>query len=256
MRTIPVVMAALAVLSAAGLGRAETLQQPMAPRPYCAPEVNVVGAVEDEACAFDGVPEGQEHKTLLIYLHGALPARHGVAYLQQRAMATHAKANGVTVLMPHAPETEGFHFWPRSPEAIAAQEAGIVERIRDARRNLEEQMHVTFENVYVVGFSSGAYYASSLAVRGVLDDVDGYIVLAGGCAQPAPEESEEDVSSRVPVFVGINGGDPTTMGAASNFAGELRGLKWPTRSEVQGTGHLVDGVLLAHGIAWLRGERD
>ena len=100
----------------------------------------------------------------------------------------------------------------------------------------------------MVGFSSGAYYASSLAVRGAMD-VDGYIVLAGGGAWVPPGEQPP---TRAPVFVGVSAADPSTADHARAFAGVLAGAHWPFRVETRSTGHGVDRAYMAHGLTWLR----
>ena len=215
--------------------------------PWCAPEVT---ELSDHVCYFDGgTPEDGRH-TLVIYLHGMLAATPGFQYLQQRAMALHAKKHGFTVLLPTSPRTPGGYLWPTSAAAQKEQEAGVIAGFAAARAKLEERLEHGFDEVFVVGFSSGAYYASSLALRGALD-VDGYMVLAGAGTWGHREGAQ---IKRAPVFVGVSAADKATAPDSRGFAGTLAQLGWPYRVEERQAGHMVDWTFMAHGIAWLRGK--
>jgi poly(3-hydroxybutyrate) depolymerase len=183
-------------------------------KPWCAPEVS---ELSDHVCFFDGGVPADGRRTLVVYLHGLLATTPGFQWLQQRAMAIHAKRLGFAVLLPTSPKVQDAYVWPTSHTAQEQQEAQIVAGIQQARTDLEQRLGHGFDEAFVVGFSSGAYYASSLAVRGVLD-VDGYVVLAGG------------------------------------FAAALAGMGWPFRAEERNAGHMVDWAFLTHGIQWLRGR--
>lgn len=223
----------------------------LAPRPYCASELT---ELSDGLCVFDGGTPDDGRRTLVVYLHGALKDSPGAAYLQQRAMVFHAKREHFTVLFAAAPESGGFRAWPRSREAQAAQEPGVVAGLALARRALELDRGRPFDETFVAGFSSGAYYAGSLALRGVLP-VDGYLIFAGGNREPEP--IDDDAPRRqIPVFVGVSAGDPTTANGTRTLGGQLSDLGWPSRMEEQNTGHLVDWTLMNHGVAWLREQKD
>jgi predicted esterase len=142
--------------------------------------------------------------------------------------------------------------WPTSQAAQEQQEPGILSDLRRARDDLERRLGHPFDETFVVGFSSGAYYASSLALRGALD-ADGYIVLAGGAAWMRGQAAA--ASKRAPVFVGVSAADPQTANHSRSFAAALAGLGWPRRVEERDVGHLVDWDYLAHGIQWLRALR-
>jgi predicted esterase len=222
---------------------------PLAPRPYCASELTELA---DGLCVFDGGTPDDGRKTLVVYLHGALKDVPGAAYLQQRAMVFHAKREHFTVLFAAAPESGGFRAWPRSPEAQAAQEEQVVVGLSIARKSIERQLGRPFDETFVAGFSSGAYYAGSLALRGVLP-VDGYLIFAGGNREPTPID---DASRRAPVFVGVSAADPGTANGTRTLGGQLADLDWPSRTEEQNAGHLVDWTLMNHGVAWLRAQKD
>ena len=226
----------------AGDARAKLLN---APKPWCGPDVS---ELSDHVCFFDGgVPPGGR-RTLVIYLHGALAMTPGFQYLQQNAMALHAKRLNFTVVIPTGPTDGAGYVWPTSQGAQKDQEGGILAGIRRARSDVEKRLGHGFDETFVVGFSSGAYYASSLAVRSALD-IDGYIVLAGGSGWV---RSEKPGGKRAPVFVGVSAADPQTAAHSRAFAGSLAALGWPARVEERNAGHMVDWTLMSHGIAWLR----
>lgn len=217
------------------------------PKPWCAPEVS---ELSDHTCWFDGGTPADGRRTLVVYMHGAYAATPGFQWLQQRAMAFHAKRHGFTVLLPTAPRSDVGYVWPTSQKAQEEQEAKILAGIKKSRAELEKRAGKPFDEVFVVGFSSGAYYSSSLAVRGGLD-VDGFIVLAGGSGWAR----EATPHKRAPIFVGVSAADPQTAGHSRGFAGSLAALKWPFKVEERNAGHMVDWTFMAHGIAWLRAQR-
>jgi predicted esterase len=236
-----------AATGAASASADESRSTPKAngPKPWCAPEVS---ELSDHVCYFDGGTPADGRRTLVVYLHGVLATTPGFQWLQQRAMAIHAKRLNFTVLLPTSPKVDGGYGWPTSVAAQKEHEAEIVSGIEKGRADLEQRLGHRFDETFVVGFSSGAYYASSLAVRGALD-VDGYMVLAGG----APwVRSEIKATKRAPVFVGISGADRQTAGHSRAFAGVLAGAGWPYRAEERNATHMVDWVFMAHGMQWLR----
>ena len=216
-----------------------------APKPWCAPEVS---ELSDHVCFFDGGAPEDGRRTLVVYLHGLLATTPGFQWLQQRGMALHARRLGFTVMLPTAPAVEGGYAWPTSRAAEEKEEPEILAGIQSSRADLERRLGHAFDETFVVGFSSGAYYASSLAVRGALD-VDGYIVLAGGASWV---RSSATTAKRAPVFVGVSAANPQTAGHSRAFAGALAGLGWPYRAEERDAGHMVDWAFMTHGLQWLR----
>ena len=221
-------------------------------KPWCGPDVV---ELSDHVCFFDGAPADAPRRTLVIYMHGMLATNPGFQYVQQRALARDARAGHFTVLFPTSPLVKDGYFWPTSQAAQTGQEPALLAGIEQARAALAARLGHPFDETFVVGFSSGAYYASSLAVRSALD-VDGYIVLAGGSpwVRPLAGASSAGVK-RAPVFVGVSAADPQTAGHSRAFARTLAALGWPYRVEERNVGHLVDEVLLAHGLSWLRGRK-
>ena len=221
---------------------------PAGPLPWCAPEVS---ELSDHTCWFDGGTPADGRRTLVVYLHGAYAATPGFEYLQQRALALQAKHHNFTLLLPTAPRTEGGYLWPSGQAAQKATEAAILENVAKSKAELERLAGKPFDETFVVGFSSGAYYASSLAVRQAID-VDGFMVFAGGSSWARPSDAPPATARRAPVFVGVSAADRQTVAHSRAFAGTLAALGWPRRVEERNVGHTVDWVLFAHGLAWLR----
>jgi predicted esterase len=217
-------------------------------KPWCAPEV---AELSDHVCYFEGAPATDGHRTLVVYLHGLLATTPGFQWLQQRAMAIHAKRQHFTVLLPTSPMARGSYLWPTGRAAQAAHEADVIAGIHEARAKLEQTLGVHFDETFVVGFSSGAYYASSLALRGALD-VDGYLILAGGSSWAGTRQAEP--ATRVPVYVGVSAADRHSAGDSRALAGTLAALRWPYRVEERNAGHMVDWGFMDHGLAWLRAK--
>jgi predicted esterase len=184
-------------------------------------------------------------------LHGLYADTPGFQYLQQSALAMHATRHGFTVLLPTAPLDKGAYAWPTSLEAREKQEEAVLTSIRASRTKLEQTIGHGFDEVFVIGFSSGAYYGSSLAVRGPLA-TDGFMALAGATPRVSPVVNEK----RTPIFVGISGQDPQTRDHSRSFAGSLATVKWPYHAEELQTGHMVDWTFMARGLAWLRAQKD
>ncbi|MBS2019261.1 MAG: hypothetical protein JST00_40735 [Deltaproteobacteria bacterium] len=243
---LALVACALARPSAAHDAKAKVASAAAA-KPWCAPEVV---ELSDHVCSFDGGPSKDGKRTLVVYLHGAYSESPGFAYLQQRAMAFHAKRLGFTVLLPTSPKGQVGFVWPTSQQAIEEQEGAIVQGIKKGRAELEKRQGKRFDEVFVIGFSSGAYYASTMVLRGALD-VDGYMVLAGGSSWVKPSAEGK---SRAPVFVGVSAADPQTAGHSRAFAGSLASLHWPSKVEERNAGHMVDWTFMEHGLAWLRAQ--
>lgn len=218
-----------------------------APKSWCAPELV---ELSDHVCYADGGAQTDGRRTLVIYLHGALATRPGFAWMQQRTMAMNAKRSSFTVLIPTGPSDGVGFVWPSAPKDLKAKEPAILAGIQQTRIDLEKRLGHGFDETFVVGFSSGAYYASSLALRGALP-VDGTLVLAGGTSWVPRSELG---AQRAPVFVGVSAADPLSVNHARALAGSLAGAQWVYRAEERRVGHGVDTAFMDHGIAWLRAQ--
>lgn len=249
MRKTPLLLGGLVFFAAETAMADVAIGGPSEPRPYCTPEMT---ALADGLCVFDGGTPEDGRRTLVLYLHGALKDVPGAAYVQQKAMVFFAKREGFTVLFAAAPELGGFRAWPRAKALQEQQEPFVVAGLSKAREALAAAEGQPFDETFVAGFSSGAYYAGSLALRGVLD-VDGYVLFAGGTPEPA---ALPEGASPVPVFVGVSAADKSTCNGSRSLAAHFSSLEWPSRVEEQNSGHLVDWTLMTHGMAWLRAEKD
>jgi predicted esterase len=168
-------------------------------------------------------------------------------------MSLAARANGYAVIMPrgrlgisrHGPGDQWT--WPTAHVAQQQVETEVINEWVQARKELETELGAKFERVWVFGFSNGAYYASSLALRGRFP-ADGFAVFAGGGApKPFPRGPE----LRSPIYVGYGlrdraHADPLQLGAA------LRAAHWPSKSVGKaGVGHSIADSQLKEAIEFL-----
>ncbi len=224
---------------------AEPAAAKSAPSPWCAPEVETLpGGV----CHIDGRREGR--RTLVIFLHGLVAKGTTWQWTQHRAMARNAKQLGFAAIMPAAPTVgrggSGGYAWQGATSNEIEQ--GLIDQWSAARRLLEARNGHPFDEVFVLGFSSGAYYATSLALRGRLD-VQGYALFAGGSASSPPAAT---VSRRAPIFVGVCAQNPATAEGARALGQALGAWKWPSQVDEQPIGHMFGDVHVAHALAYLR----
>jgi len=140
-------------------------------------------------------------------------------------------------------------FGPLRRPHKSNKKAPIVAGIQQGARGSRKGVGHGFDESFVSRpFSSGAYYASSLAVRGALD-VDGYVVLACG-GLVGSKRTGDDEAARC-----LRWEQRRAPADGGPFAARL-----PPRSPAwdglcgRGTerAHMVDWAFLTHGIQWLR----
>jgi predicted esterase len=203
----------------------------------------------DNVCDFDASDDA--HRTLVIFLHGLVPRYAPWQWTQQRAVVRLAKTHHFAVLFPQGlpvgPGGAAGYAWPG---VVNEKGQRLVEGWAAARKLLESRNGRPFDEVFVVGFSSGAYFAASVALRGRFA-ADGYAVLAGG--GPTPTSSE---ATRVPIYVGVSGRDRHTAPAARELGHTLTVLGWPHKTDEERVGHMIADVHIAHAMAYLRGASD
>ncbi|HEU4533031.1 MAG TPA: hypothetical protein VFS00_02900 [Polyangiaceae bacterium] len=227
---------------------------------WCAPELQTLAG---EICVFVPSREMAGPRTLVIFLHGIVEPGSAWQWSQQRAASRAAQAQGFAVLMPRGlrgpgPKGVGRHnvwAWPGSPSAET--EAELIASWQRARAELEARDGRPFERVWVFGFSSGAYYAASLALRGRLAGpdaprADGFAAFAGGGgASKAVETSARRTKERAPIFVGWGGKDPS-RNDPSKLAAMLRRLGWPAKGEASPkAGHEMTDGQVANAVRFL-----
>jgi predicted esterase len=184
----------------------------------------------------------------VIWLHGVIAKNTNWSWNHQHMLKRVAKQHGIEILFPRGTVGDQVYQWPGTVDAQEKNEQALIDQWMSAKSVLEKRESRAFDEVFVFGFSSGAYFASSLAMRGRLD-VDGYAVFAGG--QPmAPRASA--VNHFAPVFVGVCANDKTTVAHSQAFAGSLAGAGIPRRVSVQRVGHDLSEVHFAQALTFLR----
>jgi predicted esterase len=249
---------ALVLLVLAAPAAAAPKKKPRPPKDYawCADEVESLG---NDTCYIDGREsagggsrdraEGKREgkRTLVIFLHGVIGKHTDWSWTQERALLRQAKAGGFEAIFPRAPDDGVAYAWPGGAAGQAKYEADLIAGWKRAQKQLETKSGTPFDQVFVMGFSSGAYYVSSLALRGRLE-VDGYAAFAGGSIG----HQHVDKVRKVPVYVGICGADKQTAPHSRGFAGELATRGFPVRAEEHHVGHMFSDPHVARAIDFLR----
>lgn len=219
--------------------------------PWCADSLE---ALPGDVC-YAPQPARDGRRTLLIFLHGLTDAGFGQQHALQVGMARAGKALGFSLLAPRGENGLGPGrradqiAWPTAESLRAQHEDGILARIFAAKALVETREGAPFDEVFVVGFSNGAYYATSLALRGRLA-VDGYAIIAGGSAA---SRASAEAADRKPIFVGIAGKDSTAKNGRALVA-LLDKSGWPHRSAEARVGHEVSDDHLVAALRYLRAE--
>ena len=215
--------------------------------------------LEGDVCYEPGAqPDEDGKRTLVIFLHGLVDGGTDWQHQQQRGMALAAKRLKFALLAPKGRTGLGGKRkddqvgWPTSESAREIMEDDLVGTWTKARETIEARDGKTFDHVFVMGFSNGAYYASSLALRGRLE-VDGYAVFAGGSAFPGAERLAKSTKNRRPVFVGVATKDSTAKDG-KGLVKLLKKLKWPHASSSKAVGHVVADSHLEAAMSFLRGD--
>ncbi len=214
------------------------------PSPWCAPGIE---ALPGDVCRLDGeIPRGQR-RTLVIFLHGAVAKNTTWQWNHMRGLDRLAKGNHVDVIFPRSPLADVGYVWPGSLHAQEAAEQALFDEWMTAKKLLE-QRGGRYDEVFVMGFSSGAYFVSSLAMRGRLD-VDGYAVFAGGQAMGQRSSPVERWS---PVFVGVCSQDEGSAAHSRAFGGALAAAGIPRAVMEQPVGHGLSHVHFGSALRYLR----
>jgi len=260
MRRLPSIAAGLCLVAltsshapVASAGGDETEED----KPWCAPEME---ALPGDVCYHPDPAtkkgDGDERRTAVIFLHGLVPAGAGWQHNQQRAILRGAKTHGFAVFAPRGregirPREPQTVAWPTSASAQKEHEAAVLAEWKAAIDIIEKRDGKPFDEIFVLGFSNGAYYTGSLAIRAPYP-FDGYAVFAGGRAYGTPTT---DPSRRAPVFVGICTKDSTAKDGQS-LAATLRKHGWPFKAERRPAPHTMADKHLAHAMAFLRAQVD
>lgn len=219
---------------------------------WCAPELAALG---EGTCFFaPEVRKPESPRVLVIFLHGLVGEGSSWQWEQQRLVVRTAEAYGLSALMPRGRlgigpgRDSAVRAWPNSKEAQRAVEAEVLAEISEARRAVELQRG-RFDKVLVFGFSNGAYYAASLALRGKLQ-VDGYGVFAGGSGNGYDAILAASTERRVPIFVGYGTRDPDHR-RQKELVVLLRKQGWQHRAKAAKVGHTVTDDQIRGALAFL-----
>jgi len=215
------------------------------PAPHVATDWCIEGlaGLDEETCYL--LPD--DAHTLLVYLHGIVPptpeseqkerVELAVVHASTRAGAAALVPRGIRGIGPGA--ARDWWAWPTEPVAHAKHAPTLVARWADARRRLERIAGAPFARTYLAGSSNGAYFLTTLALRGDLDrlgfPVDGYGAMSGGSAG-GRAASSLPVPGR-PFYVGYGAYDESTKPSARALGALLTLAKWPTRTAEHPVGH-------------------
>lgn len=232
---------------------------------WCAPELDML---QETVCFFtpDASAEAAVHtaddaaaaeRTLVIFLHSLVGAGGNFRWQQQRLMARMASAYRFTALMPKGRPGVGpgrdpaVVAWPTASKLQEEHEDALIAEWMAAKAEAEKRSG-PFQRVLVFGFSNGAYYATSLALRGRLE-VDGYGVFAGGSGGKYLRLLAARAQRRVPIFVGYGTKDPAHRHQRALVA-LLRNIGWEHRFKADRIGHTVSDAQIRGALAFLRGR--
>jgi predicted esterase len=226
------------------------------PKSWCAPELEQLA---DGACGY--LPErapkkASQPRTLILFLHSLVPGGSTWQWEQQRTVLRIAQANGFAALMPRGRRGIGpgrlpdTWAWPTSASAQDELEDDLIAEWASLRAKLERKQGAPFERLYVFGFSNGGYYTSSLALRGRLEDADGYAAFSGGAGGKYASVLGSRTTRRVPIFIGYGTRDPAHNDMRT-LAKTLALLGWRHSVKAEDVGHTVTDTQLRFAIAYL-----
>ncbi|MBX3210321.1 MAG: dienelactone hydrolase family protein [Labilithrix sp.] len=214
------------------------------PLPWCAEEFETL---PNGLCHIDG-GQKEGRRTLVVFLHGAIAKDVDWQWLQERALARQAKQSKFEAIFARAPLGPSGFVWPGTASAQETSEEELIEGWAAARTFLEKRSGEPYDDVFLMGFSSGAYFVSSLALRG-RGEFDGYATFAGGSAG---WQSASNAVKKAPVYVGVCADDRQTASHSRAFGGALAARGWPNRVDEQKVGHMFSDVHVAHALTYLR----
>lgn len=224
-----------------------------APQRWCASELE---ALPDDVCAFEPSKESPGPRTLVIFLHGVIQADTTWQWAQQRGAARAAARHGFAMIAPRGRRGVGpkgmvdWWTWPTAAAAQRALEGVILAEWSAARAALEKRAGKPFERVFVFGFSNGAYYATSLAMRDRFP-ADGYAVFAGGSGAAYLKQAGKRTKRRAPLYVGWGTKDGDRRNQ-EKLAKMLREIGWPSKARgSKGVGHTMTDAQVNEAVAFL-----
>jgi predicted esterase len=139
--------------------------------------------------------------------------------------------------------------WPTSHQAQQEHLQGILASFAADQRALERLNGAAFEKLYVVGFSNGAYFATSIVIHGRLR-ADGAAVFAGGSGKWINPRAAR---TRPRLFVGW-GEDDKTKDDPIGLSEVLADAGWPHEAQgYEGVGHAMTMAQMKDAFDYLTG---
>jgi predicted esterase len=216
--------------------------------------IDRLSALDESTCYL--LPD-EPTQTLLLYFHGIVPpTRESPQKTKvQTVVANAARRAGVVALLPRGKQGlaprghEQWLGWPTTDASYDAYAAGLLAAVSNERRKLEEVAGVHFTRVYVAGSSSGAYFVARIAMRGGIDDAQGFAVISGG-APPIPADLERIAPK--PFYFGYGKYEGNTRAAAISLASLLGRAGWPVRTAEHPLDHGAHEIYLDEAFAFWR----
>jgi predicted esterase len=179
------------------------------------------------------VPGGVSTPPLVVYLHGRF-ARNAVSdeLDRQRRLGVHATKQGFAVLAVRSrlgvcssSELADWYCWPTSEAAVDADLVRRWARVVD-----ETQRRVGATRRYLLGFSSGGYFAGMVASE-QWAPFDAVVVAHGG-----PVEPVRPTGSPPPMLL-LSADDDVAQVDMIRFDDDLRRAGWPHDAYARGGAH-------------------
>jgi predicted esterase len=189
----------------------------------------------------------------LVYLHGIVPPTPSSAQKTnvETVVQNCARRAGIVAIVPRGIKglspsaTPGWYGWPTTMPSYDRHVKELVAEIEAKQKKMEEWLGVSFERRYVMGSSSGAYFAALLALRGGMK-ADGFAFLSGGAGQKSAELA---TLPKTPVYVGY--GKHDTVGpAAERLADVFESAGFPVRVAPHAVSHGAKEVYIDEAIAF------
>lgn len=221
---------------------------------WCLPGVD---ALDPETCVV--VPdEIKPPRTLVIYLHGVVnpwSENHNRDY--QLVVRDNARHRGFVAMIPRGrrgigPDNARGHWaWPTTTDVYNQMGKEITRIWLEKKKIIEAGLGQPFEKTFLAGSSNGAYFLTSLALKG--DFVaDGFAALSGGTKGGWSRWTLGHHQLRAPFYVGYGTADDSSADPES--LGELlRDVRWPSKVAVHVCGHGAQPIYLEEAVPFLGG---
>jgi poly(3-hydroxybutyrate) depolymerase len=185
------------------------------------------------------MPDAPVPVPLVVYLHGLYDRTAPAEELErQHRVAARATARGFAVLAlrslegachPSLPAYSTRYCWP-SNEEVADHAGAFVEAWQPAMGSAEARAGRGPR--YVLGFSSGGFFAGLLAVRG-LYPADAFVVAHAG-----PVEPVKALGSKPPILL-LSADDDVSQEGMVKLDDELSREQWPHQHAARSGGHAL-----------------